>query len=84
MSTFRSANSSRQSQSQIFSPVQKRQMYAKPQPMRPPGRKGTSVASSVYEADEYQPTTRLTLKQAITLITLRLGKLEIFANEKSF
>jgi hypothetical protein len=49
--------------------------------MRPPIRKGTSVASSVYDADEFQPTTRLTLKQAITLITLRLGKLEVFANE---
>ena len=64
MSTFRSANSSRQSQSQIFTPIQKRQ-YTKPQTQmsqnqqtRQPMRKGTSVASSVYDADEFQPTTR--------------------------
>lgn len=81
MSTFRSANSSRQSQSQIFTPIQKRQYTKPPQVMRQPIRKGTSVASSVYDTDEFQPTSRLTLKQAITLITLRLGKLEVFAND---
>jgi len=45
-------------------------------------RGGTSVAStSVYDPDEGQPNIRLTFKQAITLITLRLGKLEVFMNE---
>ena len=44
-------------------------------------RRGTSIAStSVYDPEESQPI-KLTIKQAITLITLRLGKLEVFANE---
>lgn len=85
MSTFRSANSSRQSQSQIFTPIQKRQTYTPQQQIRPPIRqpirKGSSIASSVYDTEEFQPSSRLTLKQAITLITLRLGKLEVFSND---
>ena len=85
MSTFRSANSSRQSQSQIFTPIQKRQGYMPQQPirqpLRQPTRKGSSIASSVYDTEEFQPSSRLTLKQAITLITLRLGRLEVFSND---
>jgi len=45
-------------------------------------RRGGSVAStSVYDPEEGPPNVRLTFKQAITLITLRLGKLEVFMNE---
>lgn len=96
MSTYRSANtrqSQTQSQNQIYSTIQKRnpQFNAK-QPQRPQTRqmqepqyqkrRGTSVASSsVYDQDEVQPNIRLTIKQAITLITLRLGKLEVFMND---
>jgi hypothetical protein len=79
MSSFRSVNT-RQSQSQIFSPIQKRQNFTK-QNIRQPIRKGTSVASSVYDPEEVQPNIKLSLKQVITLITLRLGKLEVFMND---
>jgi len=108
MSTYRSANtrqSQAQSQSQVYSTIQKRNQYAKQIPQLRPGqnrqpnqglqasqlqgqgqgqfqrRRGTSIAStSVYDPEEGQPI-KLTIKQAITLITLRLGKLEVFANE---
>lgn len=80
MSTYRSANT-RQSQTQGFSGMQKRQpLFAKPQLRQ--SRRAPSIAStSVYDPDESQPNIRLTLKQAITLITLRLGKLEVFMND---
>jgi len=82
MSTYRSANT-RQSQTQNFATMQKRQpLFAKPQALRQPLRRSQSVASSsVYDPEESPPNIRLSLKQAITLITLRLGKLEVFMND---
>jgi hypothetical protein len=74
MSAFRSA-ATRQSQSQTYANIHKRPAF------RGPVQRKTSIASSsVYDPEE-TPRTRLTLKQAITLITLRLGRLEVFANE---
>lgn len=78
MSSFRSM--SRQPQLQTYSNIHKRPNFRGPQPTQ---RKTVSVASSsVYDPDESaQRNVKLTLKQAITLITLRLGRLEVMANE---
>ena len=84
MSSFRSM--SRQPQLQTYTNIHKRPTFRGPQPTQQQYRKNMSVASSsVYDPDESaQRNVKLTLKQAITLITLRLGRLEVFANESKF
>ena len=84
MSSFRSM--SRQPQLQTYTNIHKRPTFRGPQPIQQQYRKNMSVASSsVYDPDESaQRNVKLTLKQAITLITLRLGRLEVFANESKF
>ena len=79
--SFRSM--SRQPQLQTYTNIHKRPTFRGPQPNQ---RKNMSVASSsVYDPDETaQRNVKLTLKQAITLITLRLGRLEVMANETRF
>ena len=81
MSSFRSM--SRQPL-QNYTNIHKRPTFRGPQPQQ--YRKNMSVASSsVYDPEESaQRNVKLSLKQAITLITLRLGRLEMFANESKF
>lgn len=82
MSSFRSM--SRQPL-QNYTNIHKRPTFRGPQPTQQQYRKNMSVASSsVYDPDESSQRVKLTLKQAITLITLRLGRLEVFANESKF
>lgn len=80
MNSFRSNN--RQTL-QNYTNIHKRPTFRGPQPTQ--YRKPQSIASSsVYDPEESQRNMKLTLKQAITLITLRLGRLEVFANESKF
>ena len=80
MNSFRSNN--RQTL-QNYTNIHKRPTFRGPQATQ--YRKPQSIASSsVYDPEESQRNMKLTLKQAITLITLRLGRLEVFANESKF
>ena len=79
-------------QNKQYQPPKQNQIYAKPtfRPPQPhPNYRRTSATNSVasgsvYDPDESRPTARLTLKQAITLITLRLGKLEVSMNDVKY
>jgi hypothetical protein len=79
-------------QNKQYQPPKQNQIYANPtfRPPQPhPNYRRTSATNSVasgsvYDPDESRPTARLTLKQAITLITLRLGKLEVSMNDVKY
>jgi len=76
-----SLRSNRQQQLQAYANIHKRPTFRGPQYSQQ--RKPASVASSsVYDPDEsVNRNVKISFKQAITLITLRLGRLEVFANE---
>ena len=78
MNSFRSAN--RQQQLQAYTNLHKRPTFRNQYPQHPQRRTSSVASSSVYDPDEAR-NIKISIKQAITLITLRLGRLEVFANE---
>jgi len=82
MNSFRSGN--RQQQLQAYANMHKRPIVKGQYPQHSQNiqRKQSSIASSsVYDPDETSRNIKISIKQAITLITLRLGRLEVMANE---
>ena len=78
MNSFRSAN--RQQQLQAYTNLHKRPTFRNQYPQHPQRRTSSVASSSVYDPEEAR-NIKISIKQAITLITLRLGRLEVFANE---